>query len=61
MNDLRFTFDTGGDFMRRTGVWLSDFGGLDNRSRYRSIIQAFFRQKRRGGRVDLEPGNEGAI
>jgi tRNA(adenine34) deaminase len=27
----------------------------------RSIIQAFFRQKRRGGRVDLEPGNEGAI
>ena len=27
----------------------------------RSIIQQFFRQKRRAGRVDLEPGNEGAI
>ena len=27
----------------------------------RSIIQEFFRQKRRAGRVDLEPGNEGAI
>lgn len=27
----------------------------------RSIIQEFFRQKRRGARVDLEPGNEGAI
>ena len=27
----------------------------------RSIIQAFFREKRRAGRVDLEPGNEGAI
>jgi tRNA(adenine34) deaminase len=27
----------------------------------RSIIQEFFREKRRAGRVDLEPGNEGAI
>lgn len=27
----------------------------------RSIIQEFFRQKRRAGRVELEPGNEGAI
>jgi tRNA(adenine34) deaminase len=27
----------------------------------RSIIQEFFRQKRREGRVDLEPGSEGAI
>ena len=27
----------------------------------RSILQEFFRQKRRAGRVDLEPGNEGAI
>jgi tRNA(adenine34) deaminase len=27
----------------------------------RSIIQEFFRQKRRAGRLDVEPGNEGAI
>ena len=27
----------------------------------RSIIQEFFRQKRRSGRIDLEQGNEGAI
>lgn len=34
-------------------------GVLDDECR--SIIQEFFRQKRRAGRVDLEPGNEGAI